>query len=308
LAAFLISRRLASLDSFSGKVVVITGASRGLGLAPARRLAREQARLAIIAREAHELGRAKSDLLKYCPVVTTWRCDIKDELDVQSTMQNIAKHFGGIDMLINNAGEIVAGPLHSMTRKDFRNALDIHFWAPLSTTIAALPYLREDCATRIVNITSFGGKLAVPHLAPYCVSKFALSGFSDVLRAELASKNIFVTTVAPGLMRTGSHKNAFFKGDYEKEFTWFSLAAGNPLISMGADRAARQILTAVRQKKPQLTITLVARSAIILQAIFPNLMARIVKLVARLFPQPSAYVPNEIRNGWDSASSFLLLF
>jgi NAD(P)-dependent dehydrogenase (short-subunit alcohol dehydrogenase family) len=100
-----------------------------------------------------------------------------------------------------------------------------------------LPHLRKGCAARIVNITSFGGKLAVPHLAPYCVSKFALAGFSDALRAELASKNIFVTTVAPGLMRTGSHKNAFFKGDHQKEFTWFSLGAGNPLVSMGADRA-----------------------------------------------------------------------
>jgi NAD(P)-dependent dehydrogenase (short-subunit alcohol dehydrogenase family) len=227
-AASFIWRRLASLDSFSGKVVVITGGSRGLGLALARRLAREQANLAIIAREEHELDRAKSDLLKYCPVVTTWQCDIKDQLVVQSIMQNIANHFGGIDMLINNAGEIVAGPLHSMTRDDFRNALDIHFWAPLSVTFAALPHLREGCAARIVNITSFGGKLAVPHLAPYCVSKFALAGFSDALRAELASKNIFVTTVAPGLMRTGSHKNAFFKGDHQKEFTWFSLAAGPP--------------------------------------------------------------------------------
>jgi NAD(P)-dependent dehydrogenase (short-subunit alcohol dehydrogenase family) len=302
LVASLICRRLASLNSFSGKVVVITGGSRGLGLALARRLAREQARLAIIARDEHELARAKSDLLRYCPVVTTWQCDIKDELVVQSTMQNIAKDFGGIDMLINNAGEIVAGPLDSMTREDFRNALDIHFWAPLSVTFAALPYLRKGCAARIVNITSFGGKLAVPHLAAYCVSKFALAGFSDALRAELASKNIFVTTVAPGLMRTGSHKNAFFKGDHQKEFTWFSLAAGNPLISMGADRAARQILSAVRQKKPQLTITLVARLAIFVQAVFPNLMAKVVKLVAGLLPQPPAYVPNETRNGWDSAS------
>ena len=301
-ATSLIYRQFALRDSFAHKVVVITGGSRGLGLALARRLAREQARLAILSRDEQELGRAKSDLLKYCSVVTTWQCDIKDELAVQSTIQNIANHFGRIDNLINNAGEIVGGPLATMTREDFRNALDIHFWAPLSVTFATLPHLREGCAARIINITSFGGKLAVPHLAPYCVSKFALVGFSDALRAELASKNIFVTTVAPGLMRTGSHKNAFFKGDHQKEFTWFSLGAGNPLVSMGADRAARQILSAARRRKPELVVTLVARSAIIVQALLPNLMARIVKLAARFLPQPPTQVTNEIRSGWESQS------
>ena len=301
-AASLLYRQLAPRDSFAQKVIVITGGSRGLGLALARRLAREQAKLAILARDEQELGRAKSDLLKYCPVVTTWQCDIKDELAVQSTIQNIADHFGRIDVLINNAGEIVGGPLDAMTREDFRDALDIHFWAPLSVTFAVLPHLRKGCAARIVNITSFGGKLAVPHLAPYCVSKFALTGFSDALRAELASKNIFVTTVEPGLMRTGSHKNAFFKGDHQKEFTWFSLGAGNPLVSMGADRAARQILSSVRRRKPELIVTLAARSAIIVQALLPNVTARIVKLAARLLPQPPGQVPNEIRDGWESES------
>jgi NAD(P)-dependent dehydrogenase (short-subunit alcohol dehydrogenase family) len=182
-AASLLYRQLAPRDSFAHKVIVITGGSRGPGLGLARRLAREQARLAILARDEQELARAKSDLLKDCPVVTTWQCDIKDELAVQSTIQNIAKHFGRIDILINNAGEIVGGRLDAMTREDFRNGLDIHFWAPLSVTFAALPHLRKRCAARIVNITSFGGKLAVPHLAAYCVSKFALTGFSDALRA-----------------------------------------------------------------------------------------------------------------------------
>src|SRR5882757_8984447 len=165
LSSFVVARMKVRRNSFAGKVIVITGGSRGLGLALARRLAREQARLAILARDEQELGRAKSDLLKYCPVVTTWQCDIKDELAVQSTIQNIANHFGRIDILINNAGEIVGGPLATMTREDFRNALDIHFWAPLSVTFATLPHLREGCAARIINITSFGGKLAVPHLA-----------------------------------------------------------------------------------------------------------------------------------------------
>src|SRR6201982_336127 len=100
---------------------------------------------------------------------------------------------------------------------------------------------------RIVNISSMGGKVAMPHFAPYSASKFALTGFSDAIRSELARENIHVTTVAPGLMRTGSHVNAQFKGEHDAEFGWFAAASGMPLISMNAERAARKILAACRR-------------------------------------------------------------
>ena len=141
---------------------------------------------------------------------------MKSETSVRSTIEQIATVLGGIDVLINNAGEIVVGPLDAMDPEDFKNALDIHFWAPFNIIFASLASLTKSPFARIVNIASFGGKVAVPHLAPYCVSKFALVGLSDALRAELSSTNLFVTTVAPGLLRTGSHKNAFFKGQHRK--------------------------------------------------------------------------------------------
>ena len=216
-------------DSFTGKVVVITGGSRGLGLALARRLAKENAKLAILARDQQELVNAKSDLAKYGSTVTTWACDVKNESAVISTIEEVVTLLGGIDVLINNAGEIVVGPLDAMDRKDFQDALDIHFWAPFNVTFASLPHLYQSHFARIINITSFGGKVAVPHLAPYCVSKFALVGLSDALRAELSSKNISVTTVVPGLLRTGSHKNAFFKGQHRK---------GVHLVLLGCQQSA----------------------------------------------------------------------
>lgn len=188
---------------FPGKRVAITGGSRGLGLAIARRLACEGASLAILARDDQEIARAKFDLVKYGGLVTTWQCDVTNESDLQSVVKAIGDNLGGIDVLINNAGEIVVGPLLSMTRQDFENALSIHFWAPFSMTLAALPYLKRQNSARIANIASFGRKVAVPHLAPYCVSKFAMIGLSDSLRAELASERIKVTTVAPGLIREG---------------------------------------------------------------------------------------------------------
>jgi short-subunit dehydrogenase len=180
--------------------------------------------------------------------------------------------------------------------------LDIHFWAPFNVTFASLPYLYQSQVARVINIASFGGRVAVPHLAPYCVSKFALIGLSDALRAELSSKNISITTVAPSLLRTGSHKNAFFKGQHRKEFAWFSLGAGNPLVSMDADRAARQILDAAGRKQPELTITFAARLITIAQAILPTFTADLLKLTARLLPRLPFSAETKAYTGWESES------
>jgi NAD(P)-dependent dehydrogenase (short-subunit alcohol dehydrogenase family) len=235
--------------------------------------------------------------------VTTWACDVKNESAVISTIEEVVTLLGGIDVLINNAREIVVGPLDAMDRKDFQDALDIHFWAPFNVTFASLPHLYQSHFARIINIASFGGKVAVPYLAPYCVSKFALVGLSDALRAELSSQNISVTTVVPGLLRTGSHKNASFKGQHRKEFTWFSLGASNPLVSMAADRAARQILDTARRKQPELTITLAARLITIAQAILPNLTADLLKLTARLLPRMPFTAGTKSYTGWESEST-----
>src|ERR1700733_9164453 len=108
-AWFVLARMMTPRDSFAGKVVIITGGSRGLGLALARRLAHEHAKLAILARDQQELLRAKTDLEQYASSVTTWVCDVKDESAVRSTIDQIASDLGGIDAVINNAGEIVVG-------------------------------------------------------------------------------------------------------------------------------------------------------------------------------------------------------
>jgi short-subunit dehydrogenase len=120
--------------------------------------------------------------------------------------------------------------------------------APVRLALAALPVMREQSHGRIVTITSLGGKIAVPHLVPYCAAKFAAVGFSEGLRAELGRDPVTVTTVVPGLMRTGSHVQALFTGQADKEFTWFSLGASLPLVSMDAERAARQIVEGVRRR------------------------------------------------------------
>jgi short-subunit dehydrogenase len=173
----------------------------------------------------------------------------------------------------------------------------LHFWAPFELISQVVPEMRIWGAGRIVNISSIGGKIAVPHMASYSASKFALTGLSDALRVELARDNIHVTTVAPGMMRTGSHVNAKFKGRHDNEFAWFAASAGAPLISMNANRAARKILAACRRGQPSLTLTFVARVAILGNALFPNLTGYLMKLVNRLLPGAGGEEGNKSRGG-----------
>jgi NAD(P)-dependent dehydrogenase (short-subunit alcohol dehydrogenase family) len=298
LAGWIISRVLrTACYSLRGKITVITGGSRGLGLVLARHICSEGGSVVLIARDPDELARAKADLTRRGGTVLTIQCDLLDSGQIQSAVRQIIDRFGKIDILINSAGIIEVGPLEHMTREDFERTMRLHFWAPYELVSRIVPEMRTWGGGRIVNISSIGGKVAVPHLAPYSVSKFALTGFSDAIRAELARDNIHVTTVAPGMMRTGSHVNAKFKGDHDIEFAWFATAAGAPLISMNADRAARKILAACRRGQPSLTLTMAARGAIVGNALFPNLTGYMMKIINRFLPGAAGEAGGESRAG-----------
>jgi NAD(P)-dependent dehydrogenase (short-subunit alcohol dehydrogenase family) len=298
LVAWLIARLIRTARyPLHDKVVLITGGSRGLGLVLARHICARGGNVALIARDREELARAKADLATRGGKVLTLECDLLDAGQIQSAVRQIIDRFGKIDILINNAGIIEVGPFDNMTREDFELAMRLHFWAPFELISQIVPEMRIWGGGRIVNISSIGGKMAVPHLAPYSASKFALTGFSDALRAELARDNIHVTTVAPGMMRTGSHVNAKFKGQHDNEFAWFAASAGAPLISMNADRAARKILAACRRGQPSLTLTFAARGAILGNALLPNLTGYLMKLVNRLLPRAGGEEGNRSRAG-----------
>ena len=294
-------RGRASYD-FRDKSVLITGGSRGLGLVLARELAAQGARLTIIARDRVELEQARADLAGRGAEVLAFACDVRDQADVQSAITRVIARYSRIDVLINNAGVIQAGPVEHMQVADFEDALNTHLWGPLYTMLAATPHMRAQGGGRVVNISSIGGKLAVPHLVPYTTSKFALAGLSGGMRAELARDNITITTVYPGLMRTGSHLNALFKGRHAEEFTWFSIIDSLPISSIDARRAARQIIEACRRGDPQLIISIQAKTIALLTAVFPNLSARVLELMNQLLPKPAGSEGNATRTGWESQS------
>ena len=224
-------RRNRAID-FRDRVALITGGSRGLGLLIARELGRLGARVVLAARDEHELARATSDLQARGGAVATVVTDLSTPAEAERAVDECIDAFGRLDVLVNNAGVITVGPFEHLSNVDFQEAMSIHFWAPLYTLQAALPFMRMNGGGRIVNVSSIGGKIGVPHLAEYCASKFALTGLSQSVRAELARERILITTVSPGLMRTGSIFNAWFKGQHRREFAWFAIAGSMPFMTI----------------------------------------------------------------------------
>lgn len=286
-----------------GKTVLITGGSRGLGLVLAREFAQHGARLAICARDEQELDQARDDLQNSGAEVMTVKCDVTNSAEVENMVNRVREQFGKIDVLVNNAGTIQVGPIDVMNRDDFDHALKTHFWGPLNTILAVLPEMRQRRDGRIVNISSIGGKIAVPHLVPYCASKFALVGLSKGLRAELRKDGVVVTTVCPGLMRTGSPRNANFKGKHRDEYAWFSISDSLPVTAIKAERAARQIVDACRHGRAELVISIQAKLATTIDALFPEISAEMLALTNRLLPEAGG-IGERSAKGRDSTSSW----
>lgn len=294
LAARELVRRRRTIDLRS-RVVLVTGGSRGLGLVLARRFADAGCRLVICARDPEELERARAELEERAPAVLAIRCDVSDRDAVDAMVRRAAEHFGGIDVLVNNAGVIEVGPVEHMRAADFERVLRINFMGSVHTTLAVLPEMRRRGGGRIANITSIGGRVAVPHLLPYDAAKFALVGFSEGMRAELARDGILVTTVVPGLMRTGSPPNAWFRGNREAEWSWFSVGDALPLTSMSAERAAERIVEALRRGEADVTLGWQARLLGTVHALFPGATAELLGVVNRLLPSPAADGDQRVR-------------
>lgn len=277
-------RRRAEL---TGQVALVTGASRGLGLLIARELVARGCPVVICARHEDELALAREDLSGRGGEVLAVVCDITERRQVADLVARAVERFGGLDLLVNNAGIIQVGPAMAASVEDFLAAVEVMQLGPIYLTWEALPHLRASRSARVVNITSIGGKVPVPHLLPYVSAKFGAVGFSQGLHAELAPHGIRVTTVVPGLMRTGSHLRAEFIGQSTREFSWFAAAASGPLVAMDAERAARRIVNAAADGRAEVTLTPLAMLGSRVAQLAPAATARAMAVAARPLPEPA---------------------
>jgi short-subunit dehydrogenase len=289
-------------EDLRGQTVLITGSSRGLGLALAEEFARAGCNLVLCARSERDLARARQRVERLGAEVCAVTCDVGQPKQVDHLMSVARRHFGRIDVLVNNAGNISVGPLETHTLDDFHEAMDAIFWGMVHPTLAVVPDMIESGRGHIVNVTSVGGRVSVPHLLPYSSAKFASVGFSEGLHAELRRFGVHVLTVVPGLMRTGSHLNAHFKGDHQGEYGWFAVSATNPLLSISAERAARKIVEATRHNRADLVLGWQAKALTHAHHASPGLTADALGLVNLLLPRAQGDKPTKKR-GHESESA-----
>ncbi|MCE6987950.1 SDR family oxidoreductase [Dyadobacter sp. CY323] len=282
-----------------GKVVLITGGARGLGLAMARLLADKGCKLVLCSRNAQQLQLAETEFQEKGVEVLTIRADLTVQQEANQVVQAAITHFGQLDVLINNAGTMLVGPENTMEVEDYKKVADSNLWSALYMIKAAIPHFKSQGVGRIANICSIGGKIAVPHMLPYSVSKFAMVGLSEGLGAELKKDNIHVTTVIPNLMRTGSPRNITVKGGHEAEYAWFKTSASSPLLSQHADDAAKEIISGLQNGARNVTLTLTAKVAVALHGILPGAVESVMEFANRFLPESNN---REEKSGHESES------
>lgn len=281
-------------------IALVAGASRGLGLLIARELGRSGYRLVICARDASELQRAADDLRERGYEVSTHVCDVADNDAVTALVRHTEDEVGPIDVLICVAGVIQVGPLAALDRSHFEDAVSIMLWGPINTALAVVGPMRQRRRGRIGIVSSIGGLVSVPHLLPYSTAKFGAVGFARGLRAELAGSGVSVTTITPGLMRTGSHYRAKFVGQQAAELAWFGAGASLPGMSMDAERAATRIVDAVLAGKAQLILTPLAHVGMRVNGMAPNLTAVFMNVAGRVLPKAPAQADGTTLEGWQA--------
>ena len=306
LVAYTLAKRMINernRQDLGGQVILITGASRGLGLVLARQLAVRGSKIIICARDGATLSRATLELKTLGVDVLGLSVDITDRSQVRDMIRTIISRYGTIDILINNAGVIQVGPFDTMEIEDFEVAMKTNFWGALYCIQEVLPYFKTQKYGHIVNITSIGGKVAIPHLLPYTASKFALTGLSEGMHTELKKHNIAVTTVVPNLMRTGSARQITVKGKHKAEYAWFKIAASSPLTAQHAERAAELIIKGIEYRKAEIILTPGAKLVTLFQGIVPGFISTVLGIVNGLLPStPDIQKGRIARKGYESES------
>jgi short-subunit dehydrogenase len=252
-----------------GGTAVITGAASGIGAALAANLARRGMDLALADRNADGLAAAAAVARAAGVKVTEHILDVTDVAALAALPEAVLAAHGKVTVLVNNAGVALIGDFDQVSLTDFAWLMDINFWAPVRLTKAFMYALRQEKAAHIVNISSVFGIIAPPGQAAYCAAKFAIRGFSESLRHELAETNVSLTVVHPGGIRTAIADSARLSQGINPEEARAATAEFNKFLKTSPEDAAEVIAEAILHRKPRLLIGRDARMIEIIQRIFP---------------------------------------
>jgi|HubBroStandDraft_1064217.scaffolds.fasta_scaffold51840_3 short-subunit dehydrogenase len=251
---------------FDGQVVLITGASSGIGEGLAREFALEGAHTVLVARRVERIEALAAELTTGNRRALAVEGDVTRDGDLERAVALARGEFGRLDVAVANAGILVRGGIFDLTLEDYRKHLETNTFGAIRTVIATLPALRETRG-RMVLIGSLLGMVSVPGDTPYCVSKFALNGLSDGLRHELAPYGIGVTQVLSGLVRTEIYSHTPLHRPPPKWIEW---------IALTPEQAARQIVSATHRRKRCYILPWPTRVAIFMQRHFPRVVYRAI--------------------------------
>lgn len=264
------------MEQLANRVATITGAASGIGRELAIVLADEGCHVALVDIDEIGVEETRDMIGNHAVRVTTHVCDVSNRDRVNDLAEDVVRHHGQLDIAINNAAVMVAESLEDVTYEDFEWVMGINFWGVVYCTKAFLPYLRLRPTAHLVNMSSINGILTTPNNGPYCIAKFAVTGFTETLIQELAGANVRVSCVLPGGVRTNIVRNTRFKKQAnpalsrEDSIEWFDRAT---LTSPA--KAARTIVAGIKKNRSRILVGPDAYFLDLMKRIMPQWTSRL---------------------------------
>ena len=273
------------MRDFNGRVAAITGAGSGIGRALANELARRGAHLALADIDDTGLAETVAQCEGRSVKITSQHLDVADRAAVEAWAERVVADHGKVNLVINNAGVALGATIESMSYEDFEWLMGINFWGVVYGTKAFLPHLKASGEGHVVNLSSVFGLVSVPSQSAYNAAKFAVRGFTDTLRMELAIEGapVSVTTVHPGGIKTNIARNARIDTSVTEMAGDAERARGEMerVFITTPEKAARQILTAVQRDRRRALIGPDAKAIDFVSRLPAGLYQRVLELGAR---------------------------